>query len=149
MDGPWGEALRSFKSVFDVAKALLPVLYNGGLLYYFADVGGSWQNIQDLGLGPTILGLGAVGLLFCIPLALKIFRLRRGRPGSGGGTPGDQDDDDGGAAADAAIARYMARKATEEATAKPAANSPSVRPARPAPQIGGSAGRPGFGRRGG
>ena len=114
--------LRSFKSLLDVAKALLPVLYCGGLLYYFFDVGGSIENVEAIGLGPTVLGLGAVGLLFCIPLALKILRLRRvlKSPGpGGGGTPGDHDGDDGGAAADAVIARYMARKEAEEKSARP------------------------------
>jgi hypothetical protein len=137
-----GKALRTFKSVFDVAKALLPVLYCGGLLYYFLGVGGSVQGIKDIGLGPTVLGLAAVGVLFCIPLALKIARLFRGpRLGSGGGAPKDKDndDDDGGAAADAAIARYMAWKSTEAATG---ASTPAPRPVS-----GGPARRQGFGRK--
>jgi hypothetical protein len=135
----------SLKSIFGIARVALPVLYCGYLLYYFVDVGGSVQGIEDIGLGPTVLGLGAVGLLFCVPLILKIARIFRGprSPGSGGDGPAydDGDDDDGGAAAEAVIARYMARKSGEVAT-----NAPAPRPAQ---QSGGPARRPSFGRKNG
>jgi hypothetical protein len=153
MDRMGSGALGSFKSIFDVIKALLPVLYCGYLLYYFLGVGGSLQGVGDIGLGPTVLGLAGVGVLFCIPLILKIRRLLHARrtPGSGGDAPKDNDDDDGGAAADAVIARYMARKAAEESAGKPAASfaSAGTGAASPAPQSGGPAKRPGFGRRNG
>jgi hypothetical protein len=135
-----GDGVRSFKSVSGVAGALIPVLYCGGLLYYFLDVAGSVQEAEEIGLGPTVLGLGAVGLLFSIPLILKVLRLFRG-PRSGGNTPRDNGhddgDDDGGFDADAAISRYMARRATEAAAAATPAPAP-----RPAPKSGGPAGRP-------
>ena len=128
-----------------VLSALMPVVYCGGLLYYFLDLSGSVQEAEEIGLGPTVLGLGAVGLLFSIPLILKILRLfRKPRPpGVGGGRPMGDDDDDGGFDADAVIARYLARRAVEEAAA------PAPRPAR---QMGGpakhpSSPRPGFGRK--
>jgi hypothetical protein len=143
-----GGGVQTFKSVFGVARALGPVLYCGYLAYYFFDAGGSVQGIQDIGLGPTVLGLGAVGLLFCIPLVMKIVRMFRTprAPGSGGSAPThDGDDDDGGAAADAAIARYMARKAKEDASAKPSTNTVSPRPVQ---QSSGPARRPSFGRKG-
>lgn len=135
--------MQSFKSIRGVIGALIPVLYCGGLLYYFLDVAGSVEEAQEIGLGPTVLGLGAVGLLFSIPLILKILRLLRKprSPGSGGTAPPDDDDGDGGFDADAAISRYMARRAQEAAAAAP----------RPAPKSAGPAkssfGRPTFGKK--
>ena len=134
--------MGSFKSAFGLAKALLPVLYCGYLIYYFLDLGGSVEAIEENGLTPTVIGLAAVGLLFCIPLIFKLIRLIRGLgpPGPGGSArrnDNTNEDDDGGAAADAIIARYMARKAAEEAPAAP----------RPAAPGGGPARRPSFGRK--
>jgi hypothetical protein len=131
--------VQTFKSLFGIVQAAVPVLYCGYLLYYFFDVGGSVQDIEDMGLGPTMLGLGVVALLFCIPLVLKIVRMFGGprAPKPRGNTPSD-DDGDGGAAADAIIARYMARKALEDAM-----------PSAPAPQSGGGANHPSFGRKNG
>lgn len=133
--------MRGLKSVFGVMGALVPVLYCGGLLYYFYDVSGSVKEAETDGLGPTLLGLGAVGLLFCIPLMVKIVRIITGprSPGSGGRDNGDGPDGENGFDADAAIARYMARQATEVSTAFPAA--------APAQKGGGPAARPSFGRR--
>lgn len=135
--------MGQLKSIIGIGRALLPVLYCGYLFYYFIDVGGSVQGIKDIGLGPTVIGLGAVGLLFCLPLIWKIVRTFRGprAPKSGGGAPIKDDDDDGGAAADAIIARYMARKAIEDAL-------PSAAAPRPAAPSGGPAKRPSFGRKG-
>ncbi len=133
----------SLKSMFGVARAAVPVLYCGYLAYYFFDVGGSVQGVEDTGLGPTVIGLGVVAALFCIPLLLKAVRLFNGprapgprNTGPRGNAPDSDDDDDGGAAADAIIARYMARKDAEAGTL----------PSRPAPQ-GGPARRPSFGRK--
>lgn len=134
--------MGQLKSMYGVARAVLPVLYCGYLLYYFIDAGGSVQGIKDIGLGPTVIGLGAVGLLFCVPLIWRIVRMFRGprAPKSGGGAPTNDDDDDGGAAADAIIARYMARKAIEDA-------QPSAAAPRPATPSTGPAKRPSFGRK--
>ena len=134
-----GARVPTLKSVFGVIRALGPVLYCGGLLYYFLDASGSVREAWTIGLGPTVLGLGAVGILFSIPLILKIVRMfaRPRSPGSGSGpdTPGDE----GGFDVDGAIARYMAQRSVEAVP-----NAPAVRPA----QDGGRpAGRPGFGRR--
>lgn len=135
--------MRSLKSVFGIAGALVPIGYCGYLLYYFLDLGGSVQEVEDMGLGPTVLGLGVVAALFCIPLIFKIMKLFHGpgSPRSGGGAPNydDGDDDDGGAAAEAAIARYMARKSAEDAISAPAA--------RPTQQRSNPSGRPSFGRK--
>ena len=101
------------------------------------------QGAEEIGLGPTLLGLGAVGLLFCIPLIVKIVRLFAGprSPGSGGrgGPDASTHDDEGGFDADAVVARYMARRAAEAARGTPAAP--------PAHEGGGPARRPGFGRK--
>lgn len=139
------QGVQTAKSVFGVTRALLPVLYLGGLVIYFMRVsGGSMEGIQMLGLGPTVVGLGALGFLFCIPLLLKLGKLFNRPPGSGGGGPSKDDDDKGGFDADAAIARYMASKrAAEMAAGTPV--SPPV--ARPRPQNSGPAKPTGFGRR--
>ena len=70
--------MRTLKSVFGVIGALVPILYCGGLLYYFIDSSGSLQDAERNGLGPTLLGLGTVGLFFCIPLIVKVVRIFAG-----------------------------------------------------------------------
>jgi hypothetical protein len=124
--------VRDRKSLFGVGSVLLPVLYCAGLLYYFLDFSGSMQEAEAIGLGPTVLGLGVIGLLFSIPMIMKAGRLvgRARRP--------DDDEPDTGRTvdADAAIARYKARQA-EERDNTPVAPPP---PRSPAP-------RSGFGRR--
>ena len=136
--------MRTFKSVFGVISALGPVLYCGGLLYFFFDqAGGSVQQAEDMGLGPTLIGLGVVGLLFCIPLLYKIMRLITGprspRSGGDGGPSASTGDEESGFDADAVIARYMARQTTEAAP-----NAPAISPTRPSTS---PAKRQGFGRK--
>ena len=137
-----GHGMRSLKSIFGVAGALAPIFYCGYLLYYFLGVSGSVKEAWDIGLGPTVLGLGVITLLFCIPLILKIMRIFRTprSPGSGGDAPAGDDDDDGGAAADAIVARYLAQRSAEAAPNTPAAH---------APQGSSPARRPSFGRKNG
>jgi len=117
--------VRALKSVFVVIGALVPILYCARLLYYFLDLSGSVQEAESMGLGPTVLGLGTVGLLFCIPLTMKIIRIFAGRrsPGSGGRGGPDAPRHDGKDEfdADAMIARYMARRSAEDAPCSPAA----------------------------
>jgi hypothetical protein len=121
----------SFKSVFGVVAALLPVGYCGYLLLYFRDVSGEAGPVET-GLGPTMLGLGAVGLLFTIPLILKMVRLFAGSPASAARV--EPLAEDSTFDADAALARYLARKAAGGGEAP-------VPPRGPAPRGGG------FGRR--
>jgi hypothetical protein len=123
----WG--VRTLKSVIGVIAALVPILYCCGLLYYFLDVSGSPQEATRDGLGPTLLGLGAVALVFTIPLIVKIVLLVSGTRPPGSGAPGSFD-------ADAVIARYMARGDTSGASA-----------ARSLSQSGEIPKRPGFGRK--
>lgn len=131
----------SLRSVPGIIVTLAACAYCGGLVYYFVDVGGSFQGAKDIGLGPTVMGLGAVGLLFCVVLLFKVFRLMRtpGRPGaSGPGTSGPSlPDEEGGVDADEVISRYMARHASE---ARPATVSGA--PDRPSSTL-----PTGFGRR--
>ncbi len=133
--------MRGFKSAFDMFRAFMPVIYCGGMLFYFLYVsGGSLENVNMLGLGPTLLGLGIVGLIFCIPLAIRLVRLFGGprTPGSGGPGRSATDDEDG-FDADAVVARYMAQRPTEAIATSPAAP--------PTPKGGGPIRPVGFGRR--
>lgn len=105
--------MRTTKSFFGLVMALVPVLWFGGLALYFNHVRNLGGGLFDGALGPTIVGLGALGLLF---LVLFLWRLRRtaappAPPKSGLGpmdaaleeTKSDFDPD-------AAIARYLARR---------------------------------------
>ena len=51
--------MRTFKSVYGLIGAVMPVAYCFYLFYYFLDVAGSVKEAEDMGLGPTVLGLGA------------------------------------------------------------------------------------------
>ena len=105
--------------------ALPPIIYCGWLLYYFLNLSGSVEEAEAEGLGPTLLGLATVGLIFCIVLiaALVWIFVRPRSPGSGrrGGPEGPRDDGDGALDADAVIARYMAARSPEAAPGAPAA----------------------------
>jgi hypothetical protein len=130
----------TFKTAYRLIRALLPVAYFCGLLSYFLDVGGgSIHQAWAMGLGPTILGLGFIGLLFCIPLALKIVRILNGLRAPGSGSGQSTPDDDDGFDADAVVARYLAQR--------PAEAVPNIPAARPAPKDGGLPKPTGFGRR--
>jgi len=133
--------VRTFKSVWIVIGALMPIAYCGTLLYYFLDISGSMRGARTIGLGPTVLGLAVVALLFCIPLILKLRRIIA-RPGSGSGPDGSTREDETGFDADAAIARYMAQRSVEAAPATPARTFGAL-----AYKGGGPAKRTGFGRR--
>jgi hypothetical protein len=134
--------VETFKTAIGLIRALFPVIYFSGLLFYFLDVsGGSIDQAWAIGLGPTILGLGVVGLLFSIPLGIKIARILNGprTPGSGDGPGRPEPDDDDGFDADAVVARYLAQR--------PAEAVPNAPAARPVPKGGGPTRPAGFGRR--
>lgn len=124
--------MRSVKMVFGIVGALVPIGYCGGLLYYFMS-NNTLEGPVGQGLGPTVLGLGAVGLLFCVPLVFKLLKLAApAKP-----EPGARvvlEDAPSGFDADAALARYLARKAAAGGEI-PAAAAPVVPP------------RAGFGRK--
>jgi hypothetical protein len=130
--------VQALKSRLGMIGALVPLFYCGSLIYYFLDISGSMQEAGTNGLSPTLLGLGAVSLLFCIPLIMKVVRIlaRPRSPGPDGRGGPDAPHDDG-FDADAAIARYLAQRSVEAA---PAAARPAHRGVRPASPSG-------FGRR--
>lgn len=139
--------MGTMKSTLGLIGAAIPVLYCGGLVIYFAGVNKSFGGMLGGELGPTMVGLGVIGLLFLIPLVLKIRKLAAGpgapaAPGTGGGGgPVDQPprEERSDFDPDAALARYMARRSS----GAPGPGSPS------APHPGGGPVRQaGFGRRG-
>ena len=135
--------MRNLKSGFAVIGALVPILYCGGLIYYFLDLSGSVEEAKTNGLGPTLLGLGLVGLLFCMVLVVKLVRIfiTPRSPGSSGrsGPDASTHDGEGGFDPDAVLARYMAQRSAEAASGSPAVP--------PAPEGGAPARPAGFGRR--
>lgn len=129
------------KLTFGLIAAAIPVIYCGGLLLYFGGVRNAFGGLVDSQLGPTMLGLGAIGLLFLILFVLKILRLYRGKgtPGAGGGGADKASKDEGSDFdPDAAIARYLARQSA----------GPRGPASPPAPHGGGGPARQaGFGRK--
>ena len=126
--------MRSMKTVIGILGALVPVVYCGWLLTYFLNVGGTADGVVGIGLGPTVLGLGAIGLLLCIPLLFKIMKAvtgsgRKAEKGSGAEaqTAASDSEPEPSFDADAALARYMAKKASGLVEAPPV--EPGVRPA--------------------
>ncbi|HYI47932.1 MAG TPA: hypothetical protein VEX35_05645 [Allosphingosinicella sp.] len=132
------------KSTFGLVGAAIPVLICGGLVLYFSGVNRDFGGTLGRALGPTIVGIGVIGLLFLIALVLKIRKLAAeaaAPPAPGGGGPADRPPEDPPSDfdPDAAIARYMAKR------------PPGPRgPASPfaAHEAGRPAGQPGFGRKG-
>ena len=119
------------KPVIGMIRTLFPVVYFGGLFFYFLDVAdGSLEQAQEMGLGPYLLGLAIVGLLFSIPLIIKLVWLLvimfGGRRSHGSGT--DSPNGDGGFDADAVIARYKAQQSVGATSAKPPARSAPGKP---------------------
>ena len=61
------------------SAALIPLVWIGWLLYHFVGVsGGTAQGVASIGLGPTVIGLSIVGLLFALPLIIKLLRAATG-----------------------------------------------------------------------
>jgi hypothetical protein len=122
--------------------ALVPIAYCGAMVYYFMNVGGgSVQGVTAMGLGPTVLGLGALGLLFMVPLVVKLVRLTTTSPPAKGAKPrfANMPVEEEAFDADAALARYLARKAEGGEEFQPVAAEESDAPATTV--------RPTFGRK--
>ena len=107
-----------------IIRALIPVLFCGGFLVYFATVE-RWTGVPvGDALTPTILGLGILTILFAVPLVLRIARLFGPPPPRRPGSPPTREplaDERGDFDADEAIARYLARRAVEGPPAPAAA----------------------------
>ncbi len=77
----------SLGKVLGIIGALIPLVWIGWLLYYFVGVGGNTaEGVAGIGLGPTVIGLSIVGLLFALPLIIKLLRATTGVnrvPGAG------------------------------------------------------------------
>lgn len=108
--------MRTMKLTFGLIAAAIPVIYCGGLLLYFGGVRSAFGGMVDSQLGPTMIGLGAIGLVFLILFVLKILRLfgGKGAPAAGGGGGADKTPKDEGSDfdPDAALARYLARQSS-------------------------------------
>jgi len=101
--------MGSLKNAWMLIAALVPVAYCGGMIYYFSGVGGSpLQGDTAKGLGPTVLGLGALGLLFMVPVIVRLMRLAAPAAPGARAPAGEVEE---AFDADAALARYLARKA--------------------------------------
>jgi hypothetical protein len=108
--------MQPVKNVFGILGALLPIVYCGGLVWYFSGVGG-FDGVTATSLGPTILGLGAIGLLFCLPLAYRLLKIfSAGSIATAKAVPAEAESDFD---ADAALARYMAKRAAGTVTPPP------------------------------
>jgi hypothetical protein len=131
--------MRTMKLTLGLVAAALPVLYCAGLLLHFNGVRNMFGGMLDSQLGPTMIGIGAFGLLFLLLFGLKLWRTfgGKGAGASGGGGPSDKapEEEKSDFDPDAALARYMARRA-------------SGAPGPAAPHGGGPVRQAGFGRRG-
>lgn len=112
--------MRSLKNSFGVIGALVPIAYCIGLLYYFLDLSGSVQEATEDGLGPTMLGLGAVSLILSIPLIMKVVRMIAGTrsPRLAERDGRDSPAREGGVDPDAVLARYLSTRPAEAAATK-------------------------------
>jgi hypothetical protein len=133
--------MKTTKSFLAVAAGLLPLLYIGGLLFYFSRFSSATGGLFDRQLGPTQFGLAGIGLLFVVLFALRLWRLSRGGDAagpSGARTAGLADEDvKSDFDADAAFARAMARRSGEPGAPPPTFGSST------APRPAGSFGRKG------
>ena len=92
-----------------IIGGLVPLVYIGFMLRHFVGVGGGTaEGIVGIGLGPTVIGLAIVGLLFTLPLIVKLLRAAAGGHGApGAGLKPGAVFDEPAFDADAAFANYM------------------------------------------
>ena len=129
--------MRTTRSFFGLIMALLPIVWAGGLFLYLNNVRGAFGGLLDGALGPTLMGLGTVLIIFVFLFVLKFGRAATppATPRTGGGADSALEEEKSDFEPDAALARYMARRNGE--------------PGAPPPTFGGN--RPsqgGFGRKG-
>lgn len=106
--------MRTFKSFFGLIAAFLPILYIGGFLLYFSSFNRATYGLFSRELSPTIFGLAAIGLVFVLLFALKLWRLATPpappRDRVGARTEATLEAEKSDFDPDAALARYMARR---------------------------------------
>lgn len=69
----------SLGKVLGIIGGLIPLVWIGWLLYHFVGVGGGTaEGVAGIGLGPTVIGLSIIGLLFALPLIIKLLRAATG-----------------------------------------------------------------------
>lgn len=98
------------------AKAFLgivPVFGFGGLAIYLYRVNDSMDGVASQQLMPMVYALGAISLLFSLPILFKLLRLATVKPKS---AKAPEDAARGEFDADAAISRYLEKKAAGEAS---------------------------------
>jgi hypothetical protein len=122
---------NSLGKMLAIIGGLLPIVYIGWLLYHFIGVGGgSIDGIVGIGLGPTVIGLSLVGLLFALPLIIRLLRATTGInrvPGKDFNArlmPGEVSDEPS-FDADAVFANYM-RKRDQPDETRPAENASAI-----------------------
>ena len=127
--------MRTTKSTFGLIFAALPVLYCGGLLLYLNNVRGAFGGLLDGAMAPTMLGLGAIGLIFLVLFLWKVRRMAAppAPPRTGGGPTNGPEEEKSDFDPDAAIARYLARRESgADGSAPPSASPGGGRPVRQA-----------------
>lgn len=90
------------------AKAFLgivPIFGFGGLAIYLYRVNDSMGGVASQQLMPMVYALGAISLLFCLPILFRLLRLAKPKSGKA------PDDACGGFDPEAAISRYLENKA--------------------------------------
>ncbi|MDG2534937.1 hypothetical protein P6144_14850 [Sphingomonas sp. HITSZ_GF] len=97
--------------------SLLPLVYIGWLLIHFTSFDGWSDGMIAGGLGPTVLGLSAIGLLLALPLLLKLLRFLL-TPSIPGESKPNAAAEGPAFDADAALARYLERKAAGQGSAE-------------------------------
>ena len=106
--------MRSLRPLLSLVGGLIGTVYCFGLALYLHGVSfGTWMTRDVFQLRPTIIGLIVVGLLFALPLIIKlVLAALASRPprvaGVANGAVQEAFD------ADAALARYMARRGDEQ-----------------------------------
>jgi hypothetical protein len=131
---------RNFTGLF---FAGLPILLIGGALLYLNNVRNAFGGLLDAHMGPTMIGLAVIGLVCVVTFLLKLRKLST-PPAPPQDRAGDRVDAALAEAksdfdADAAFARYMARREAGGTAPPPASSGFGNAPSRPAG---------GFGRKG-
>jgi hypothetical protein len=94
---------------------IVPVFWFGGLAIYLYRVNASMGGVASQQLMPTVIGLAAISLLLSLPILLKLVRLASGSAAKPAKKGAAEDSARGDFDADAAITRYLEKKAAGEA----------------------------------